>query len=571
MTNKHLFSKCALVRKMQTRSSQTSARPAREWLKYTAVFLLIFITGIGQIWGTTVSVVAGTYTKQASVAVNGNGSYIFMFGTTSSAYVMGNATKGTNYLDLSSEFTSLPNSITITTSPAVNTKYFWSVTDYNSQNGTFKLCGPNGYCYCSASGKLKADESSSSTWHIATVSNVIYMIDGQQSPCYVKYTGSSGFRAYSTANNRTQLVAVYKLNDCNSLTQTTVTATPGNGKIDLSWAPVEHADSYTVTCKKKIDSSTTGISIGSVSGTNPLTCSITGLTNTNEYTWSVMPVGNGSTYCAENTPATGDATPNIYYTVTWMNNGVSYTTTSVANGNKPVFPADPSSCDATSNTFYGWAAVGSTWTGTIDDISSKTIYTSASAMPNVSDDVTYHAVFAKSTGTGTSTQAATISTDNPYIDGTGWGINIAGTYTYSGPYLRLDANEEYVSFTSPKGLITQIQFTYKLQPSTACSGHNGTNWWKGDIKFYVSTDYGTNWSELSTKSISDIDTGSGLQTDVNINYNDLESGGYNAIKVQLAKNCGNLAIKGLSATYSNVTYDKFLTSCTSTYTLVMLI
>lgn len=82
-------------------------------------------------------------------------------------------------------------------------------------------------------------------------------------------------------------------------------------------------------------------------------------------------------------------------TVTWMVNGSEYTTTQVANGSKPEIPSNPSSCDGTSTTFYGWTA--SPWSGKLDDVSAKTIYTSGSAMPNVSGPVTYHAVFAKGT------------------------------------------------------------------------------------------------------------------------------------------------------------------------------
>ena len=81
------------------------------------------------------------------------------------------------------------------------------------------------------------------------------------------------------------------------------------------------------------------------------------------------------------------------YTVTWMSNGSQHTTTSVAYGSKPTFPSNPSSCDATSTTFYGWSTAE--WTGALDDVSAKTIYTDASAMPAVTGAVTYYAVFAK--------------------------------------------------------------------------------------------------------------------------------------------------------------------------------
>lgn len=80
------------------------------------------------------------------------------------------------------------------------------------------------------------------------------------------------------------------------------------------------------------------------------------------------------------------------YTVTWNNNGTT-TTTQVLDGDKPVFPATPESCDATSTTFIGWATAA--WTGKLANLDDKTVYTSASAMPAVGADVTYYAVFAK--------------------------------------------------------------------------------------------------------------------------------------------------------------------------------
>ena len=93
-----------------------------------------------------------------------------------------------------------------------------------------------------------------------------------------------------------------------------------------------------------------------------------------------------------------EAVATVNHTVTWNVNGEVYETTKVTEGSKPTFPATPSSCDATSNTFYGWATA--TWDGKIDNISEKTIYTSANNMPAVNGAVTYYAVFAEATTTG---------------------------------------------------------------------------------------------------------------------------------------------------------------------------
>ena len=183
---------------------------------------------------------------------------------------------------------------------------------------------------------------------------------------------------------------------CTQLTMSSVTAVPGNGSISLSWSAVSNADSYSVGCVEKGESTHVGTGTGSV---NTTSCTISGLTNGTEYTWSVEPVGSG-TYCSSNTPETGDATPNVYYTVTWKCAGSADVTTSVVSGQKPTFPDTPTSCDTgegASTTFYGWST--SSWSGKINDISGKTIYTSASSMPTVTGNgVVYHAVFCKSSG-----------------------------------------------------------------------------------------------------------------------------------------------------------------------------
>ena len=78
-----------------------------------------------------------------------------------------------------------------------------------------------------------------------------------------------------------------------------VTATPGNGKITLTWADVTGADHYTVSIGSGAGYTTecgSAASIGTITynaGVN--TCVITGLTNGLEYTTSV--VANGTTIC----------------------------------------------------------------------------------------------------------------------------------------------------------------------------------------------------------------------------------------------------------------------------------
>jgi len=328
---------------------------------------------------------------------------------------------------------------------------------------------------------------------------------------------------------------------CTSLTMSEVTATPGNSRIDLSWPTVSNASSYTVTCKVK----STGVSagtVGSVSGSGPKTCAITGLTNGTAYTWSVMPVGTGS-YCSSNTPATGDATPNVYYTVTWKNNGGNYTTTSVANGSKPTFPSNPSSCSDVSTTFYGWSTAE--WSGTVDALGGKTVYTAASSMPNVSAAVTYYAVFAKkTTGSETSVTGGTFS--DAVTTQTGW--TGSGVGTYSGNGVKFDGANDYIQ--SPdisSNSLKEVTVKYK-------AGHNGG---AGSVLTFASLDASGNVIDSKTATPSE------AYTSQSTTYSLTLSGAtvIKYVRVTMTSKTNNLGMKYCQIYYTPVTYSKYLTNC----------
>ncbi len=129
----------------------------------------------------------------------------------------------------------------------------------------------------------------------------------------------------------------------------------------------------------------------------------TGTVATTEITVSYSPTGAGS-HTATLTISSDGATSKTValsgtgkWEVVWSVNG-GETTSLVANGTKPTLPSPaPSSCDATSTTFMGWAT--SSWTGKLDDVSDKTIHTDNSTMSNITaNGTTFYAVFAKATG-----------------------------------------------------------------------------------------------------------------------------------------------------------------------------
>lgn len=90
--------------------------------------------------------------------------------------------------------------------------------------------------------------------------------------------------------------------------------------------------------------------------------------------------------------------PLTHYTVSWMVNGETYTegtpSTDVAEGKKvETLPTNPAAIG--SNVFMGWTA--STITGT-SAVAPGDLFTTAKGAPEVTDNTTYHAVFAKREG-----------------------------------------------------------------------------------------------------------------------------------------------------------------------------
>ncbi len=166
----------------------------------------------------------------------------------------------------------------------------------------------------------------------------------------------------------------------------------------------------------------------------------TGTVATTEITVSYSPTGAGSHTATLTISSDGATSKTVALTgtgkweVTWSVNG-GETTSLVANGTKPTLPSPaPSSCDATSTTFMGWAT--SSWPGKLDDVSDKTIHTSNSTMDNVTaNGTTFYAVFAKATGSDPTPATLEFS----YASHTGW--TIGGSYsdmdTYS--YYRLNS------------------------------------------------------------------------------------------------------------------------------------
>ena len=99
-------------------------------------------------------------------------------------------------------------------------------------------------------------------------------------------------------------------------------------------------------------------------------------------------------------------TPAVKYGVTWSANGEELLTDSVEE-NKPIaaLPQEPLSCSTESNIFMGWT--DAPISGTMDE-APEPLYLTLSDFPEVTEDVTYYAVFAQEAEMGPSLPATYI-------------------------------------------------------------------------------------------------------------------------------------------------------------------
>ena len=126
------------------------------------------------------------------------------------------------------------------------------------------------------------------------------------------------------------------------------------------------------------------------------------------------------------------------YTVTWKNNGTTHASTSVTQGRKATFPTTPTSCDGTSTTFYGWSTTD--WTGKLDDVSAKTIYTTPETMPAPTANTTYYAVFGVPGAETSATFTASDISSTPVTSNA-----LEWKHTASGALLHLSGGQRYTS------------------------------------------------------------------------------------------------------------------------------
>ena len=391
-------------------SKNNGARVAREWLKYAAMFVMLFTIGVGNVRGAIDANSTWTATAFGDLSENATVIILNNFGK---AIPNADATSG-GPLKVAASYNSTTKVISVSTDGKFLDDIAWTVkkttngTKFYVYGSSTKTLGLNG-----TSSNSAVRVNSGLTYTEFVMGSNGYLLKYYNAARYVgEYVSGSDWRSYNseTASNYksggTQQTLTFYVLDAGGGSTPSVTPDPKS----LDWGTVLQGSSQenktisitgaNLTEGSLTISATGGYSVTptsqNVNGTldaTDLTVTPPSTSTTGEKNGKVTISGGG---LASNVEIDLSMTVNAASTVTWMNNGSKYTTTLVANGAKPEFPSNPSSCDGTSTTFYGWST--SEWSGKIDDISAKTIYTSAASMPTVSGAITYYAVFCKGGG-----------------------------------------------------------------------------------------------------------------------------------------------------------------------------
>ena len=300
-------------------SKNNGARVAREWLKYAAMFVMLFTIGSGNVWGASTE----TFTTTSSGEFSNNSKTIAPITVT-----MRNGTKTKTSWQADHVRVYTGGGVTISSSGGNITKIEFTCTANKGSN-----YGPD---------KQKLASGSSGTYSTT---------NGSAVGVWTYASGATNIVFDATAQIRfTKIVVTYE-SGCNGtqLETPVVTATPSDRQVILSWPDVSNASSYQLKWNGG----------DWVAATSPVTK--TSLTNGTAYTYQVKAIGNGSTYCDGDASEEASVTPNVFRTITYYDKDGQHTTsladgTNIADALNALYGvSDPTSCDAVNyGYFVGW-------------------------------------------------------------------------------------------------------------------------------------------------------------------------------------------------------------------------
>ena len=326
-----------------------------------------------------------TYNKITSTGDLTTGNYIFM---SSGGYAMKNVVTSSR-MDEVGDYTASNSSQTID-----NANLVWTIAKFSSQvvikNGANYLgidadnnicltTTPHFFTYTYNAGSSRWEFTSATKTSYQLVYNSYFKIGASQTTAIYLYKQGAGLTGnYYTNPSCSEITVTGAVSPAGS---GTVTLTAGSGKTgDKVYAMYTSDEDYNFD---EWTISGTGSTLGST------TAVVTEIT-----------IGTA------NTTVTANFVAKDWKTVTWKANGNVLTgedlgsaSVKVENGfDITALPPSPDPCDGTSTTFIGWVAESEIWSGPTDDISGVTIYEDVSDFQTVTDDVTYHAVWARQNG-----------------------------------------------------------------------------------------------------------------------------------------------------------------------------
>ncbi len=274
----------------------------------------------------------------------------------------------------------------------------------------------------------------------------------------------------------------------------------------------------------------------------------------------------------EDATITAHFTENPYHYATFKNDltAVSgYDHVKVYDGTKPTPPTMTDvtdACDKSECTlFYGWIAEAGIWDDTKDDISDKTIYRSASSLPEVDGaDVTYHAVWAKGSAAPTINSTLVAKWDQQSLS--------ASTAVKAKDKDGNTLND--VTLTSNVALSTSGKYTYYASslssyPTITISGLNFSSYDGGILTFFARASGGNALTiEYSTDDGDSFDDLEWTDNAIGTEYSyivELDKATTD-VKINYASNSGTFffgTVRVYGATSTTYTFDELTSSNTS--------
>lgn len=330
-----------------------------------------------------------TYNKITSTGDLTTGNYIII---SSSSYAMKNkVNSGGTYMDESSYGTFSASGSSIETSAS---EYIWTIVKFGSQvvikNGTdfLGIKDDNNICLSTTPHFFTYTyNTTNSRWEFTSATKTTYQLVYDS---YFKMLTSQSTAIYLYKQGAGLTGNYYTNPTCSDLSITGVADPAAGGSVTLSATSAKSGEKVYAYYTADDDYNFTSWSISGTGST---------LSSTSAQ-FTEITVGTA------NTTVTANFAAKDWKTVTWKANGEALTgddlgsaSVKVENGyDITAMPPTPASCDGTSTTFIGWVEESDIWSGKTDDVSGVTIYEKIADFPTVTDNVVYHAVWAKKTG-----------------------------------------------------------------------------------------------------------------------------------------------------------------------------